>query len=55
MKKLVREILALSWTLAGTGLVLITLAGSTRRMGIYISVFALALHLVGVVFTEEEE
>ena len=32
--KFVKEISGLSWTLAGTGLVLITLSGNTRRLGI---------------------
>ena len=54
MKKVLRELGELSWTLAGTGLVLITLAGDTRRMGIYISLAGLAVHLVGI-FTQEEE
>ena len=54
MKKVLRELGELSWTLAGTGLVFITLAGDTRGMGIYISLAGLAVHLVGI-FTQEEE
>jgi hypothetical protein len=54
VNKVFQELGALSWTLAGTGLVLITLAGDTRRMGIYISLAGLAVHLLGV-FTQEEE
>ena len=42
--KFVKELGALSWTLAGTGLVLITLSGSTKRLGIIISLAGLAVH-----------
>lgn len=48
----------LSWTLGGTGLVLITLSGKTLRWGIYISVAALIVHLICAViagFKEEEK
>ena len=44
-----REMLYLGWTLAGTGLVLITLSSTTLKQGIYISLAGLALHLFGTV------
>lgn len=47
--RLIREIFYLSWTLAGTGLVLITLSSTTLKQGIYISLAGLALHLIGTV------
>lgn len=47
--RLIREIFYLSWTLAGTGLVLITLSSTTLKQGIYISLAGLALHLIGIV------
>ena len=47
--RLIREIFSLSWTLAGTGLVLITLSATTLKQGIYISLAGFALHLVGTV------
>ena len=47
--RLIREIFSLSWTLAGTGLVLITLSATTLKQGIYISFAGLALHLFGTV------
>jgi hypothetical protein len=40
------EVHGLIWTLAGTGLVLITLSGSTRRLGFTISIVALVVHLL---------
>lgn len=48
-RRMAREMFYLGWTLAGTGLVLITLSSSTLTQGIYISVAGLAFHLVGVV------
>jgi hypothetical protein len=53
--KFIREIAALAWTLGGTGLVLITLSGSTRTLGIYISVVSLVVHLAGVLLSRGEE
>jgi len=42
------ELHALAWTLAGAITVLITLSGSTRTQGLWISGVAFAIHLVGV-------
>lgn len=54
-KKLIAETSALAWTLGGTGLVLITLSGTTRTIGIWISVLSLAGHLFGVVTNKEDK
>lgn len=53
--KFIREMAALAWTLGGTGLVLITLSGYTRTLGIWISVAALFIHLAGVLFSKDKE
>lgn len=53
--KFMREIAALAWTLGGTGMVLITLSGNTRTLGIYISVVSLVVHMVGVLATRGED
>jgi len=55
IKKLLGETSAQAWTLGGTGLVLITLSGATRTIGIWISVISLGLHLVGVFTNKEDE
>ena len=55
IKKLLSETSALAWTLGGTGLVLITLSGTTRTLGIWISVISLVGHFVGVVTNKEDE
>jgi hypothetical protein len=49
VKRMGREMLYLGWTLAGTGLVLVTLSSTTLHRGIYISVAGLGMHLLGTV------
>lgn len=53
MKRILRELGELSWTLAGTGLVLITLSGRTRELGIWISLGGLGVHLLGLLGEEK--
>lgn len=55
MKRLLDEITALMWTLIGTGLVLITLSGSTRTTGIWLAVIGLAINLVALFMKDENE
>jgi len=55
IKKFFKETSALAWTLGGTGLVLITLSGPTKVLGIWISVISLVGHFLGVIFSPEEE
>jgi hypothetical protein len=55
IKKFFKETSALSWTLGGTALVLITLSGPTRVLGLWISVFSLVIHFLGALFSSDEE
>lgn len=55
VKKWLDELTGLAWTLAGTGLVLITLTGSTRRLGIIISIVGLVINLIAVALKGDEE
>lgn len=48
VKRLAKELLYLAFTLAGVGLVLITLTDQVLRWAIYISVISLVMHLAGV-------
>lgn len=52
--KLGEEIKNLSWTLGGTGLVLITLSGHTRTLGIIISGVSLGAYLLGAIVGGDE-
>jgi hypothetical protein len=53
-RKLTDEIFALSWTLGGTGLVLITLSGDTLKWGLWISGLSLVLHMFGVIIKKDD-
>lgn len=55
LKRILKESYSLAWTLAGTGLVLITLSGQTRDWGIWISLAALAVHILAIIFISEDE
>lgn len=52
--KVIRYLLEQAWTLAGTGLVLITLSGSTRSTGMWLAFSALALHLISYLIPEDK-
>lgn len=45
MQRFLEELQGLAWTLAGTGLVLITLSGQIRTYGLWISGAALVAHI----------
>lgn len=54
MKRFLKEVHATTWTIAGTGLVLITLTGSTRALGLLISTIAVVIHFVGLLGKEDK-
>lgn len=51
--KAVKYLTEQAWTLAGTGLVLITLSGTTRTIGLWFSITALILHFASYFLPEE--
>ena len=55
VKRLAKELLYLAFTLAGIGLVLITLTDQVLRWAIYISVISLVMHLAGVAIDYRED
>ena len=55
VKRLAKELLYLAFTLAGVGLVLITLTDQVLRWAIYISVISLVMHLAGVAIDYKED
>ncbi len=55
LKRLAKELLYLSLSLAGIGLVLITLTDQVLRWAIYISVISLVMHLAGVAIDYRED
>ncbi len=52
--KWIEEFKGLVWTLAGTGLVLITLSGETRALALWISGIALVSNLLAILFSSDE-
>ena len=55
MNRFTREIFTLAWTLGGTGMVLITLSGDTRKYGIYIALGSFALHMLGILINWKDD
>jgi hypothetical protein len=55
LKKIIKEAGSLSWTLAGTALVLITLSGDIQNQALWISGAALVVHLVSVIVAGDDE
>jgi hypothetical protein len=55
LRNLRNELLALSWTLGGTGLVLITLSGETLKWGLWISGASLFCHLLGALLFKPDD
>ena len=55
LKRLAKELLYLAFTLAGVGLVLITLTDQVLRWAIYISAVSLVMHLAGVAIDYRED
>ena len=55
VKRLAKELLYLAFTLAGIGLVLITLTDQVLLWAIYISLISLVMHLAGVAIDYRED
>ena len=53
-KKFIKESYGLVWTVAGTGMVLITLSGSVLQKAVWITGIALGVHYIGAIFSKEE-
>ena len=48
LKRMTKEIFALSLTAGSTGIVLVTLSGETRQYGIWLTIGSFICHMVGV-------
>ena len=55
IKRLAKELLFSAFTLAGVGLVLITLTDQVLRWAIYISIASLFMHMAGVAIDYYED
>lgn len=48
-KKILNELHALAWTLSGGVIVIITLSGQTRTYGLWLTVSAFVIHMLGTI------
>jgi len=55
LDKWIGEIKGLIWTVGGLGITLITLSGSTQRLGFWISVGSLVAYLALVAVSKESD
>lgn len=55
IKKIITETYGLTWTLAGTSLVLITLSGQVQKYALLITGTAMFIHLLGVLLKKEDK
>jgi hypothetical protein len=55
LKKIFNELHALAWTLSGGVIVIITLSGETRTYGLWLTVAAFAIHMIGVLIKKDED
>ena len=53
-KKLLNELHALAWTLSGGAIVLITLSGSTRTYGLWLTIAAFVIHMFGIIVKKDD-
>lgn len=43
------------WVWAGTGLVLITLSGHTRKLGVFLTIAAITIHAIATVTSKGQD
>jgi hypothetical protein len=55
LKRIFNELHALAWTLSGGAIVIITLSGETRTYGLWLTVAAFAVHMIGVLIKKDED
>jgi hypothetical protein len=54
VKKILRELHALAWTISGGVIVIITLSGQTRTYGLWLTVAAFAVHMFGTIIKKDD-
>lgn len=55
MKRFMRELVSLGWSIVGAGFVLMTVTGSVFKTGVLLTVFGVLVQLSGLLITEDEE
>jgi hypothetical protein len=55
MKRFMKELIALGWSVVGAGFVLMTVTGSVFKTGLLLTVLGVAIQLSGLLISEDEE
>jgi hypothetical protein len=55
MKRFMKELIALGWSVVGAGFVLMTVTGSVFKTGLLLTVVGVAVQLSGLLISEDEE
>lgn len=53
MKRFMRELVALGWSVVGAGFVLMTVTGSVFKTGVLLTVLGVAIQLSGLLIKED--
>jgi|688.fasta_scaffold427412_2 hypothetical protein len=54
VKKILKELHALAWTISGGVIVIITLSGQTRTYGLWLTVGAFVVHMFGIIIKKDD-
>jgi hypothetical protein len=54
MKRFMRELVALGWSVVGAGFVLMTVTGSVFKTGVLLTALGVAIQLSGLLIPEDE-
>jgi hypothetical protein len=55
MKRLLRELVALGWSVVGAGFVLMTVTGTVFKVGLYLTIAGVLIQLAGLLLPEENQ
>lgn len=55
MKRFMKELIALGWSVVGAGFVLMTVTGSVFKTGLLLTVLGVAIQLSGLLISEDKE
>lgn len=54
-RRLLRELIAMGWSVVGAGFVLMTVTGSVFRIGMWLTIVGVAVQMLGLLIPEEDD
>lgn len=54
-RRLLRELIAMGWSVVGAGFVLMTVTGSVFRIGMWLTIVGVVVQMLGLLIPEEDE